>query len=392
MTKSWLSPAIFHSVFWIIMMIIPLLFASEFTIHVSGLWAITMFCLSLLSGAGFANLINKKKYLFYHLDSINSVKIFFLILCTISISGVILLFKYSLSIYKVNFSLVDVLTIPNLISIDRYEGLINYPNHIKYSIYCIYPSSLISGLFLGLNVRFFSKAVLIIPLVCSIVLGFIEGTRSGILICLILYISSYMASIIIADPLYKNNKKLNFKSVIFFITVPISFISVFISIQWLRQGLDEIVFELIYIRIKAYFFGYLSAFSIWFEESNTFQIDGGLNTFAGFFSLLGWVDRSFGYYDPVQISTTTETNIFTVYRGIINDFSLYGALILFFFVGYFFEYVFKISSKGSLVHISLLSSFYAFTLFSPLISIFHYNSVTFSWIILITILVIFKRK
>ena len=142
--------------------------------------------------------------------------------------------------------------------------------------------------------------------------------------------------------------------------------------------------------MKAYLFGYLSAFTLWFGELNgLLSFDSMMSTFAGPFNLLGLIERDLGFYSPISINNDTSTNIYTAIRGLISDFTIIGSIIFIFIIGIYFQLLFQKKSINTFEGIIPLSIFYSFTLYSPLISIFHYNSIFFSWIL---IFCIFKFK
>jgi oligosaccharide repeat unit polymerase len=154
--------------------------------------------------------------------------------------------------------------------------------------------------------------------------------------------------------------------------------------------MDTIIVELLVERIRAYFFGYLSAFSQWIGSSPEFNQNSGLITFAGPFNLIGIMDRPLGFYNPIYIANGVSTNIFTAYRGLVSDFSILGSIFIAFLIGFITQSIFQNSDKIKLINTLPISMFYAFTLYSPLISIFHYNSILFSWIIILFPLIISK--
>ena len=152
--------------------------------------------------------------------------------------------------------------------------------------------------------------------------------------------------------------------------------------------MDRIIFDLLIDRIRAYFFGYLAAFSQWFGGNFEVNTNVGLITFAGPFNLLGIMERPLGFYDSINITKDISTNIFTAFRGIVTDFSTSGSIIIAFIIGFVNQSIFQMNEKTTLLSCLPISMFYAFTLYSPLISIFHYNSILFSWIILFIIIII----
>tara|TARA_B100001750_G_C15046731_1_gene369351 strand:- start:46 stop:534 length:489 start_codon:yes stop_codon:yes gene_type:complete len=156
--------------------------------------------------------------------------------------------------------------------------------------------------------------------------------------------------------------------------------------------MDTIIIALLIDRMQAYFFGYLAAFSKWFVELREFDFYSGLITLAGPFNLIGIMERPLGFYSPINISNGISTNIFTAFRGIISDFSISGSIIIAFIIGFVFQIAFQSEKKSTLLSTLPISMFYAFTLYSPLISIFHYNSIFFSWLILFLILIVSKNE
>ena len=140
------------------------------------------------------------------------------------------------------------------------------------------------------------------------------------------------------------------------------------------------------------FFGYLAAFSQWLAGNTEFNFNNGFITFAGPFNLIGIMERPLGFYDPIHIANGISTNIFTAFRGIITDFSIPGSILIAFFIGFVSQIIFQKNQKITLLDTLPISMFYAFTLYSPLISIFHYNSIFFSWVLLLIILIIDKYE
>ena len=117
------------------------------------------------------------------------------------------------------------------------------------------------------------------PLLIALALGIIEGSRTSILLGSVLLISTYFGMINVSDQKIKFPFLKIFLILFIFVVL---FIGFFIAIQWLRQGLDPLIFELLLIRLKTYLFGYLSAFTLWFGNiENFFSLSFNLTTFAG---------------------------------------------------------------------------------------------------------------
>jgi len=397
-TGTWLSPGSFFTLCWSFFLFVPLIFSPEYKIDHIGLWFITIFSMALSAGSIIAYApsnnpsLNIKNNLNLNYNHKPMLQIFILLL-VIAFIGIYLLINYASKIYYSNNYSNSLLAIPNLIAIDRYGEILDYPFLIKYSLYFIYPANLLGGLIIGLagghssTIKFFS----ILPILAAIVLGMIEGARTSIILGGILFFSGWLSTLIINQKLTMKNQSY-FRIIIGIGTFIIMFIIFFIFIQWLRQGMDTLIFELLINRIRAYFFGYLSAFSLWLGNIPEFNFNPELITFAGPLNLIGIMERPLGFYQSIYISNGVSTNIFTAFRGIVSDFSIPGSILIAFFLGFIYQSIFQKINQFTIMKSIPISMFYAFTLYSPLISIFHYNSMLFSWIIILIPLILSKYE
>ena len=384
-TGSWLSPGSFFAISWSFFLIVPILFAPEYEVDQMGVWFITILTMACAAGSVIAYKPSPPK----HRVSLLSLNTYYrnlhrplVVFTIISIGGLIFLFRHALNTYNFGYYSMGWVSIPNLIAVDRYSGYINYPFIIKYSLYCIYPANLLGGLLLSVRqISFKMKALTVVPLLLALILGIIEGARTSILLGLVLFFSAWMSGAMINDPHF-NKKKPYLKIALSSGALLLGFTAFFVLIQWLRQGMDSIIVDLLIDRIRAYFFGYLAAFTQWIGTIDSPNLSGGLTTFAGPFNLLGVMERSLGFYDPANISLGISTNIFTALRGLVIDFSIPGSIVIAFIVGFFLQLSYQRGLSGTIINTLPISMFYAFTLYSPLISIFHYNSIFFSWIVI----------
>jgi len=393
-TGTWLSPGSFFASAWSFFLIVPLLFAPEFKVDQLGIWFIAILSMACAAGSVIAYKPTPPK----HRVSVLSLNTYYrnlhrplVVFTIISIGGLIFLFRHALNTYNFGYYSTGWISIPNLIAVDRYSGYLNYPFIIKYSLYCIYPANLLGGLLLSMRqISFKMKILTAIPLLLALLLGIIEGARTSILLGLVLFFSAWMSGAMVNNQ-DSNKKKPYFKLALGIGAIMIAFTGIFILIQWLRQGMDFIIVDLLIDRIRAYFFGYLAAFTQWVGEYQSVHLSGVLTTFAGPFNLIGVMERSLGFYEPVNISSGISTNIFTALRGLVIDFSIPGAIIITFIMGFFLQLSYRRGISGSIINTLPISMFYAFTLYSPLISIFHYNSILFSWVI-IAVIFLFQHK
>jgi len=222
----------------------------------------------------------------------------------------------------------------------------------------------------------------------AIFFGLMETSRFTIITTVVIWYAGILGARIV---LQKNiNKFFDKRSKNFFLFASVLFVILFILLDWLRQAQGELVADLVIERLKAYLFGYLAAFSNWITMIYDGSTQFGQATFAGPLSFSGLVERKLGSYSPILISGDLSTNIYSALRGLIMDFSIPGTGIIMILIGWLGSAVYQKVIQGFFFFLVPLTLFYAFTLYSPLISIFHYNSLIMSWIILSAFLLITK--
>ena len=381
---SWLSPPVFFSSLWSFFIIAPLIFAPQYPMNAFGLWIITFFVFAVGMGSFFGNFINKR-FISNTIKIINRKTfkaLFFLVIVMICLSftGLILLFFFGLSRFNLSNSLIDLLLLPNQFSTDRYSDVAVMPISIRLLMYFLFPASLIGGVvFRYFKIRW-RKVILLLPILLSVGYAFLLTTRSTMILSFVLWISGLFASKIL-----NREEKTNFfkiRSLVSTSLLGISFIVIFVLMAWLREAGGEFIFAAMVENVRAYFFGYLSSFTQWAQNYNFENLSMGLITFAGPADLMGLTDRGLGFYNEISILGESHTNIFTALRGIIHDYSIFGGFIFFLFFGFLSTMAYSRCLQNEILWIIPLSIFYAFTIYSPLISIFNYNSIIAAWVIL----------
>ena len=394
--KSWLAPGTFFAVLWTFFVVTPIVFAPSYPVFPFGIWVITIFVFAVSMGSVLANQFQNKINIQIEDESISIIHRFLFlatfILTIISSMGLIFLFFFGVSRFNLSNSIIDFLVLPNQFSMDRYHGAVVIPQTVRLMMYLLYPASLMGGIaFINVSKKW-QKIFLIIPIVLSIGFAFLLTTRSTILLSVILWSSGLFTSKIFHHD--GKTKILKFQSLIILIFTFAGFTGIFILTAWLRDAGGEIFIDAMIDNVSAYFFGYLSSFTQWIQVYNQKNILFGMVTFAGPADLLGLTERELGFYNEVSVLGESHTNIFTALRGIIHDFSIIGGFLYFGIFGFIGTMAYNACFNKRILWIIPLSIFYAFTIYSPLISIFNYNSILFSWIILgFTIIIspIFKR-
>ena len=392
--KSWLSPASFFSMLWFLLLSITLLVAPEFPIYPFGIWYILGISMALTLGSLLVPkhiLPDSEKY-----NTIESIKLFFFsrsnliliaitIFCFISTVGIITLLLFGLKRYELNINIFSIISLPGQIYDDRDAGILLVPWYIRFLTYFIMPASLLSGILIPLE-KYPRKIICYIPIVLAILIGMVYTTRATILLSIILFISGLFSSYIILkkdDRIFSGIRSL-FSFGLLFLFLLLSWI----LLQWLRGGGDsEFIFYPIIYTLKSAVLGSTTAFTTWLQNYNQHNMAFGLYTFAGPMDIIGLNERQLGFYSEFISLPNGYSNIYTAFRGLIHDFSITGSILICFFIGIFAQLSYQRCKDGNIIWLIPLSLFFAFTLFSPFISIFSSNSVTMAWVISFFILI-----
>lgn len=127
-------------------------------------------------------------------------------------------------------------------------------------------------------------------------------------------------------------------------------------------------------KLQEYIYGQIQAFTIWFSNINVEEYTFGGNTYMFIPNWLGVSQKIQGVYEAIP---ETGTNIFTINRGIIEDFGTFGGLIYWIVLGIIGGVAYKkvkSMSKNCIVEILLLGSIYFLILHGFMISPWVYSS------------------
>ena len=139
--------------------------------------------------------------------------------------------------------------------------------------------------------------------------------------------------------------------------------------------------------IKSAVLGSTTVFTTWLQNYKQHSLAFGLYTFAGPMDIIGLNERQLGFYTEFVSLPNGYSNIYTAFRGLIHDFTLTGSILICFFIGILSQLSYQRCSDGNIIWIITLSIVFAFTLFSPFISVFSSNSVTMAWFISFFVLI-----
>ena len=383
---SWLSPGPLVALVWAVY-VSSCLLLTDYQVYGSGIWIIVLFVFSVLFGTVFSEgldirsspsppdcTIERETLRIWQ----NRSSRFSLLFALVALVGCVNLLFVSLDKFSLDFSLLDLLSLGHLWSVARYAGELE-PWSVRLLIMWAYPAVLLAGISFGLAPTRARKWLAVAPLIPAALIGTIFAARAGLLISLICWFSGFFAV------RYRQTggtyALFQRKLVLLSLTLSISGLLFFVAIDSVRRfeggSLDVRTDE---SRLSKYFLGAVPAFASWVHTSNQQGVTMGAYTFAGVFDLLGIRLRQVGVYEEYQtLAGGEDTNIYTVLRGLIQDFTLPGACLFGVVLGALAGAAARSGSASHLRKVLVLAGYYAFIIFSPLSSLFTYNGLILAW-------------
>ncbi|WP_368914447.1 O-antigen polymerase [Exiguobacterium acetylicum] len=389
---SWFAPGAFFSLYWTINIIVLILSLNIFIIHWEGILIIVLFIIIFSVGSTIGMHSIKKNTNVNITESKNYFSFLNKFSTTITLIGFI---SFPAILFSSGASFIDLLSIDSIIDLaqanssSRYSGELDNTFSVSILLSFNYFAAILNGIIFGssLNKNNFKKIILFVPIIVSILIAMILTTKATILFTTILFLGGYIS---VTESKDKIIKLFTFKKMLGFIILIPSIFCIFAFIQMGRYGFRDLNGFLIVIDLlKIWSFGHIPAFSIWinhdFFSNINIDLGFGSKTFAGLYDILGISKRvSGGYsYGVIVSENGFGTNVFTAFRGLIEDFGIIGAVGVLMFVALFTGRMYKKSKENGYLHIPLLSCFYSFILFSFATSIFAYNSIILAYCLLL---------
>lgn len=386
MHGSWFSPGPFFAMLWTFFMLLPLVGAPDYPVSYESTWLIFLFVAIMLVGVNIGMsvaLINRGLVNQYvKCEAVVTLKLPFIrlitaFMCLMGVLCTVLTLYYTDVRISELFSVEGWVGVAEKMSVLRYLEKYTDPFVVRLLLIGFYGGGLFGGVLFKLAETRLSKAIGVLPLLVAVVYTMVTTAKAAFLFTVIMWVSSY-----ITLSLFVMQRKLKLFTVknmrLFLSSMAVIMLLFTVAIMGRAGSRDLSGFDEVYNPMRSYFFSYLPAFSKWLEvkglDSDDFSL--GQYTFAGVFEASGLGVRKQGLYvESVDLGEHQESNIYTVFRGLIMDFSLLGAAVFLFVLGYISGFSFRRVILGGKDFIPLLVLSYMFLLWSPVTSIYNYNSI-----------------
>ena len=272
-------------------------------------------------------------------------------------------------------NLESFLEMSNQNSIDRYSGEEEAGGVIgKIIAINNYACPLVGGM---LFFYFKKKIYSVLSLVPLFFNGLAQGVKMGIITGTFLW----LIGIIISLQIFDKKLRIKMKHYILSIFICLSFFLLLIISMMFRIGrFDLDTFEIASAKFVSYSLGHLPAFDMWFNKMDPESIDytfGG-KLFYGITNYLGILERKQGVFSEMYVISKggDSTNVFTVFRLIIEDFGFFFTIPFMFIMGVITHkiYHYFLKKKNIALGVALMSAIYFFISWSFVTSVFAYTT------------------
>jgi oligosaccharide repeat unit polymerase len=392
MSGSWYAPAAFFAAFWSVFAGLPLV-AGPIEVAPAGMLFLAGGCGALLLGAWLARSRSRAFSGYAPVVAVEEPPLlgWFIAACTVLGFVVVLLILASIPGAR-HLSPGGIVNTIHQLAIARNAGTWTEPAVARVLTAATFLGAMLSGVMIGVrksgSMRWLSLAALLPSLTITVILT----TKSSLLLPLALGVSAYFATAVAAG----RAPALTWRRLLVLAGLLAVLVAAFIGIQmvryagWAVQGRLESVVGLLWLDS----FPYMGVFSSW-AQANALSVSLhptlGQYTFAGVFDLLHIHTRVAGLYtDQVQIDGAGY-NIYTAFRGLIEDFTVPGALLFLALVGFGVQIAYVRAKSGNLLYVGIVAAFYAATLWSFVVDVFIYNTIVLAFLVLIGYLAIAPR-
>jgi len=387
---NWLAPAALFPMFWALVLVVAAAFHGVLPLHPGGLWVIgsmvaTFQAGALLmhyaaSGSGAGAAVAPLDEASREALALRLVRVTAVVVALESV-GVVALIRFGGATFGIEPSLEGLFRLGYQFSALRYVGVDEVPGRVRLLLYWTYPAALLGGMLAAMARTSLRRLLGVLPLLAAVVGGIPLASRSGIVYSLVMFVAGFWAVQVWRSR--GTYSVLRARWMVGVVLLGVGLMAVSITFLWLRLGIwRRLLVEALVLGTMGDFFGSVAAFTTWFATTDGGPPALGVFTFAGPFDFLGFATRLQGVYQmPVDFPGGYSSNIYTVFRGLIEDFGLATAWGVCFLVGVLSTIAYQRCAAGRIRWTVVLSLFYAAALYSHLYSVFTHNSVIVAWVV-----------
>ena len=383
---SWFAPAAFVGLIWSFFTGASLLVV-DYPVPAHGVWMLVLLVVAIQLGAWIAHELQPHRL---HMDGTLSAGIFdplivpcrrYGLLCTvIAVVGCVYFLFTSLDEFGLSFTPIGVLEVGAHWTRLRYDDVLE-PWSVRLLVMWLHPAALLGGLLFASSGRRMDRVIAVATLSPALIYGVLTGARAAILLGMACWLGGYIATLCIRQTAAV--EMFTIKRVFHLSLAAAFLVGMFVGIDSVRDTswIHDVMLDVHEEELNNYMFGSPAAFAHWYAHTDATGAEWGARTFAGAFDVLHLAKRIAGRYSETSNVVGTEaTNVYTSFRGLIEDFTAYGAAIAAVWIGAVGGWFYCHRHNNPLISLCLLSAFYGFFLFSPIVSLFSFNGAVLAWV------------
>ncbi|WP_237342657.1 O-antigen polymerase [Weissella jogaejeotgali] len=388
-----MEPTFLFSNIWLFFLFSSLAFV-KFEYNYHGVFYITSLCLvgfvlNLYIGKVVGENVKKKNFIGFNIHKSN-----FILLGVVSLGMLVPFLNIRLNGFSISsfLSFDDFLEMNNQMAVNRYNGAHKTSTVMQILMVFEYLSPIIGGYhFASVNNKKNKLLGLLgfLPALSNIL---VQNTKSEFLSSMFFFVSSMM----IANVYLGKDFRIKFSSLVKWTLTLLGALSGLILTMLFRIG--EITSQNVHTvlnKFLIYAFGHVPTFDYWLGNYHeTFGHGLGINTFIGIFNFLGISTRIRGVYSEYIIVEGFPANIYTVFRGLIEDFGVIGSFIFFSFIMgiVIFSYYSLIKRNNIYLSSFILLNGYFFVFYGFIISPWSYMSYILAMFLFLPYLIIVRSS
>lgn len=388
---SWLAPGPFMAGLWSVYVVAPLVLAPDYDVSAPGLWCILASVFAFDFGTIFSRRRTRapsggaRPSVVWNLTVVRAAIVFGSLVGTF---GVLALLANENRLGAL-LSLQDLQDTASYFTDARYNHAYQEPKAYSVSLSGAYAAAILAGAFgdeLFRARRWSVRIAMLTPLVPTVLVALTTTMKAPLVLTVVLAAAGHlsMRALQVGSRFRVRARTLVLALSLFGATVLASRI----AIAYRTGTLDEIATRDTDDRILAAgALGPLSAFCVWFDRTDATTLLAepryGAYTVGGVLEFLGVRARERGVYlDDVSIGRyRVSVNLYTIFRGLILDFTLPGSLLVLLIGGLVVARAYRAVQEGRVPALPILATFYATAIFSWIVSLLVYNSILMALLI-----------
>lgn len=378
--KSWLTPGAFFALYWCVVTVLPLIFSPNEEVSIWAVFwifvsALTVFAGDLVGALGRKNRKQMKENVVFSSMQISLISAVVVFCSVVGLVSFIIVFANATQALGASLSIQDFIAVARKIEGSRYTKIYK-PFLTQFLNMFLYAGPLFGGLLVAMDSRLRYLVMAALSLLPAMLMTTIFMLRGFIIISILLGISSFLATRVLLG----HNQLFTRRFVISGLAVAVLLAVIVIGAGFIRKSTSDTRSIAVhsYVQIRNAAFPHIAVFSDWFKK-NGLKLktpSPGFYAFGGVFDLLGIRKREVGLFTETVVLSNGETsNIYTIFRVLIEDFTPVGSLIILFFVGFFTSRVYLLIVQGRIRTMPILVAFYATVLWSFVTCIWIWNSI-----------------